>query len=133
MILKKFMPALMALGAIGFAATAPAQTPAAPAEKAAPPPLEEFMRLPAYALPRVSRNGKYFAVTIPIKGKLTDPDIQLWPTVLGVIRNAFVQGLASGFANVPPPTAEKKEGPVVQAKNALTKDKGPPKAQPVTP
>jgi hypothetical protein len=70
------------------------------------------------------------ATTIPLKGKLTDPDVQLWPTVLGVVRNAFVQGLASGFENLPPPTAEKKEGPAEQAKNALKKDKGPPKAQP---
>jgi hypothetical protein len=70
------------------------------------------------------------ATTVPIKGKLTDPDIQLWPTILGVVRNAFVQGLASGFANVPPPTAEKKEGIVKQITNSLKKDKGPPKAQP---
>ena len=77
MILKKLVPALMALGAIGFAATTAAQTPAAPAEKAAPPSLEEFMRLPAYALPRVSRNGKYFAVTIPIKGKMNVAVIDL--------------------------------------------------------
>ena len=73
------------------------------------------------------------ATTIPIKGKLTDPDIQLWPTVLGVIRNAFVQGLTSGFTNVPPATAEKKQGVLEQAKNALEKGQGPPKAQPATP
>jgi hypothetical protein len=71
--------------------------------------------------------------TIPIKGRLTDPDIQLWPTVLGVIRNAFVQGLASGFTNVPPETSSKPEGVLTQAKNALKKDQGPPKAQPVKP
>ena len=73
------------------------------------------------------------ATTIPIKGKLTDPDIQLWPTVLGVIRNAFVQGLTSGFANVPPATAEKKQGVLEQARNAFKKGEGPPKAQPATP
>lgn len=70
------------------------------------------------------------ATTIPIKGKLTGPDVQLWPTILGVVRNAFVQGLASGFENLPPPTAEKKEGALEQAKNAVKKDEGPPKAQP---
>jgi Domain of Unknown Function (DUF748) len=70
------------------------------------------------------------ATTVPLKGKLTDPDVQLWPTVLGVIRNAFVQGLASGFENLPPATADKKEGKLEQAKNAVKKDKGPPKAQP---
>jgi hypothetical protein len=67
---------------------------------------------------------------IPIKGRLDHPDLQLWPTILGVVRNAFVEGLASGFAHVPPPEAEKKEGAVTQAKRALDKDEGPPKAQP---
>jgi uncharacterized protein DUF748 len=70
------------------------------------------------------------ATIIPIEGRLTDPDIELWPTLLGVVRNAFVEGLTSGFANVPPPMAEKKEGGLKQARNALKKDKGPPKAQP---
>jgi Domain of Unknown Function (DUF748) len=70
------------------------------------------------------------ATTVPLKGKLTDPDIQLWPAVLGVMRNAFVQGLTSGFVNLPPPTADQKEGALAQAKNALKKDQGPPKAQP---
>jgi hypothetical protein len=70
------------------------------------------------------------ATVVPIKGRLMSPDVQLWPAILGVIRNAFVQGLASGFAHVPPDTAEKKEGVVEQAKHALEKDHGPPKAQP---
>jgi hypothetical protein len=70
------------------------------------------------------------ATTIPIKGDLTAPDIQLWPAVLGVLRNAFVQGLSSGFTNLPPSTSQDQESPLAQAKNALTKDEGPPKAQP---
>jgi hypothetical protein len=70
------------------------------------------------------------ATIVPIKGRLDDPDIQLWPTVLGVIRNAFVQGISSGFTHLPPPTAEKPEGKVEQVKKALKKDEGPPKAQP---
>jgi len=70
------------------------------------------------------------ATTIPIKGKLIGPDIQLWPAVLGVVRNAFVAGLQSGFAHLPPPTAEKREGVLEQAKKALDADSGPPKAQP---
>jgi hypothetical protein len=69
------------------------------------------------------------ATTIPIKGKLTSPDLQLMPTILGVIRNAFVEGLTSGFANLPPPTAGKKEGTFKQVKDALTGDE-PPEAQP---
>ncbi len=59
------------------------------------------------------------ATTVPIQGKLTDPDIQLWPTILGVLRNAFVEGLESGFANLPPPTAGKKEGALEQANQRL--------------
>jgi len=70
------------------------------------------------------------ATVVPIKGKLTDPDIQLWPTILGVIRNAFVEGISSGFSHLPPPTADKKEGVLEQAKEALDKDEGPPEAQP---
>jgi hypothetical protein len=70
------------------------------------------------------------ATVVPIKGKLTDPDIQLWPTILGVIRNAFVEGISSGFTHLPPPTADKKEGVLEQAKEALDKDEGPPEAQP---
>jgi hypothetical protein len=70
------------------------------------------------------------ATVVPIKGKLDAPDIQLWPTVLGVVRNAFVEGISSGFTHLPPATAEKPEGKVEQVKNALKKDEGPPKAQP---
>jgi Domain of Unknown Function (DUF748) len=70
------------------------------------------------------------ATTVPIKGALTHPDIQLWPAVLGVVRNAFVEGLASGFSNLPVPTAPEKEGKLAQAKDALTKSEGPPQAQP---
>jgi hypothetical protein len=72
------------------------------------------------------------ATVVPIKGKLTDPDIQLWPTILGVIRNAFVEGISSGFTHLPPPTADKKEGVLEQAKEALDKDQGPPEAQPAS-
>jgi len=67
---------------------------------------------------------------IPIKGRLDHPDLQLWPTILGVVRNAFVEGITSGFAHVPPPEAAKKEGPVTQAKHALDKNESAPKAQP---
>lgn len=70
------------------------------------------------------------ATTIPVKGKLTDPEVQVWPAVLGVVRNAFVEGLVSGFSNVPPDTAEEKESVWRQAKDALKKDSGPPQAQP---
>jgi hypothetical protein len=71
------------------------------------------------------------AVTIvPIKGRLDDPDVQLWPAVIGVIRNAFVEGISSGFTHLPPPTAEKQEGKIEQLREGLKKEAGPPEAQP---
>jgi hypothetical protein len=69
------------------------------------------------------------ATVIPIKGTLIGPDIQLWPTIFGVMRNAFVQGLTSGYANLPPPTAPKKQGVLKQGVDSLT-GSAPPKAQP---
>jgi Domain of Unknown Function (DUF748) len=70
------------------------------------------------------------ATTIPIRGKIDDPGAQLLPTVLGVIRNAFVVGLSEGFTNLPPKVAGKKENPIKQAWDALTDDDQPPEAQP---
>jgi hypothetical protein len=70
------------------------------------------------------------ATVVPLEGRLTDPDIQLWPAILGVVRNAFVQGFVSGFANLPPEKADEHQGVLEQARTALQKDKGPPKAQP---
>ena len=70
------------------------------------------------------------ATVIPIEGKLTNPDVQLWPTILGVVRNAFVEGMSASFHNVPPDKAEQKQGVLEQAKHAVEKDAGPPKAQP---
>lgn len=66
---------------------------------------------------------------IPIKGTLSGPDIQLWPTIFGVLRNAFVEGLTSGYAYLPPTTAGKKQGVVKQGVDSLT-GSAPPKAQP---
>lgn len=70
------------------------------------------------------------ATIIPIKGTITDPNPQILPTILGIIRNAFVEGITAGFANLPPPTAPEKEGVVEQVIDALTPEGGPPKAQP---
>jgi hypothetical protein len=74
--------------------------------------------------------GREAGTVIPIQGRLDDPEVQLWPTVLGVVRNAFVEGITGGFSYLPPPAAEKKQGVLKQAKDALDKDAGPPKAQP---
>lgn len=70
------------------------------------------------------------ATTLPIKGTLENPSPQIWPAVLGVVRNAFVEGLSWGFAGVPMPTAGEKEGKLEQASDALDKDEAAPKAQP---
>ncbi len=70
------------------------------------------------------------ATVIPLDGNLQNPKAQLWPTVLGVVRNAFVEGVSESFARVPPPAAKKEEGVLTQARRALSKDRGPPKAQP---
>jgi hypothetical protein len=70
------------------------------------------------------------ATVIPIQGRLVQPDVQIWPTILGIVRNAFVQGISSVFSHLPPPAAAKDESLITQASHALQKDKGPPKAQP---
>ena len=74
------------------------------------------------------RNG--VATVIPISGRVTGPDLQRWPAILGVIRNAFVLGVSESFAHLPPPTAKEPEGSVRQLVKALRKKAGPPKAQP---
>jgi hypothetical protein len=73
---------------------------------------------------------KAVATVVPIRGTLDRPDIQLGPAILGVVRNAFVVGLTSGFAYVPPPVADEKKGILRQAGDALQKKPGPPAAQP---
>jgi hypothetical protein len=73
---------------------------------------------------------KAVATVVPLRGTLDDPQLQIIPAVMGVIRNAFVAGLASGFSYLPPPVAEKPKGVVGQALDALKKRAGPPPAQP---
>lgn len=70
------------------------------------------------------------ATVVPIEGRLDQPDIETVPAILGVVRNAFVEGVSAGFAHLPPPAAPETEGMLAQAKQSLQKDKGPPKAQP---
>src|SRR4029077_1959403 len=60
------------------------------------------------------------ATVIPIKGSVIGPDVQLWPTIFGVMRNAFVEGLTEGYDHVPPATAPKKQSVVKQGIDALT-------------
>lgn len=70
------------------------------------------------------------ATTIPIRGEVNAPQIQAVPTILGIVRNAFVTGLADSLANLPLPEAKKEEGVLRQARRALSQEEGPPRAQP---
>ena len=67
------------------------------------------------------------ATVVPIKGKLTDPDIQLWPTILGVIRNAFVEGISSGFTHLPPPRRTRRKACWSRPRRRSTRTKGRPR------
>jgi hypothetical protein len=72
------------------------------------------------------------ATVIPISGRINKPDIQVWPAVVGVLRNAFVAGVTESFAQVPPPQDAKDKNGVAQLIDGLDKDHGPPRAQPVS-
>ena len=48
------------------------------------------------------------AAVIPMSGTIGGPKPQLWPAVWGVLRNAFVTGLESGFARLPAGNPEEK-------------------------
>jgi hypothetical protein len=47
---------------------------------------------------------------IPIRGKLTPAQSELWPTVSTVISDSFAQGLATGLAGVPPKATPARKG-----------------------
>ena len=61
------------------------------------------------------RDRNAVATVLPIKGTLTGPDLELWPAIFGVLRNAFVEGLASGYADLPPPRVEVPPAPPAPA------------------
>lgn len=50
------------------------------------------------------------ATTVPLHGDVRDANAQLWPTVLGVVRNAFVAGLADSLTNLPPKHGDGDQG-----------------------
>jgi hypothetical protein len=70
------------------------------------------------------------ATTIPIVGSVTSPEVQAVPTIIGILRNAFVEGLTSSLRGLPPPKAEEREGVLKQARRGLSRGKQP-RAQPV--
>ncbi len=69
------------------------------------------------------------ATTIPIEGNIRDPNAKLWPTVAGVLRNAFVAGLSDSLANLPPKSAHEQESPAQQARRPPATKKGLPGAR----
>jgi hypothetical protein len=70
------------------------------------------------------------STVVPIEGDLTDPQIQLWPTIFGVFRNAFVQGIGEAFSHVPPRRADEPQNVFEQATTAISRKAGLPKEQP---
>jgi hypothetical protein len=58
------------------------------------------------------------AAVIPFEGRIDSPQAQLWPTIWAVLRNAFVTGLESGFAQLPPKDQAQKEGVLPEARRA---------------
>ena len=68
------------------------------------------------------------ATVIPIKGTLTGPDVDLWPAIFGVMRNAFVEGLTSGYAHLPPPSNEAPPPPGARTSPSESQSTSPPAA-----
>jgi hypothetical protein len=74
------------------------------------------------------RDRNAVATVIPIKGTLTGPNVELWPSIFGVLRNAFVEGLTSGYAFLPPKTAETPPSPPARSSPAESHSSSPPAA-----
>jgi hypothetical protein len=69
------------------------------------------------------------ATVIPIEGELLDPEVQVWPAVLGILYNAFVTGMSASFAGLPPPRAGERRGPIREGWRVLVGGRRP-QAQP---
>ena len=67
------------------------------------------------------QGAEQVATIIPIRGELRDPKMQIYQAVLGVLRNAFVEGIADNMAGLPAPNAPPGTGPLEQAHHALSK------------
>ncbi|HSY41577.1 MAG TPA: hypothetical protein VLA79_18690, partial [Polyangia bacterium] len=74
------------------------------------------------------RDRNAVATVIPIKGTLAGPDVDLWPAIFGVLRNAFVEGLTSGYAHLPPPTGEAPPPPGARTSPSESQSTSPPAA-----
>ena len=75
-------------------------------------------------------NRNAIATVIPIEGTVDSPDLQLWPTVLGVVRNAFVEGFSETYRTLPPAEERAKSAFLSQISSAVSKGSPPPKADP---
>jgi hypothetical protein len=74
------------------------------------------------------RDRNAVATVIPIKGTLTGPNVELWPSIFGVLRNAFVEGLTSGYAFLPPKAVETAPAPPASSSPAESHSTSPPAA-----
>lgn len=99
-------------------------------EGAGPEAIAAIGRLALKVLSDRVEGREAVAVTLPVKGTLTSPNAQIWPAVLSVVRNAFVQGLDWGFSDLPLETADEKQGLIEQTVEGLDKKERAPKAQP---
>jgi hypothetical protein len=70
------------------------------------------------------------ATTIPIVGTVRGAQVQAVPTIVGILRNAFVRGLEGSLAGLPPPKAKERHGALEQARRGLSPSRGQPEAQP---
>jgi hypothetical protein len=73
-------------------------------------------------------NRNAVVTVIPIKGTLTGPGVELWPAIFGVMRNAFIEGLTSGYAYLPPKTGEAPPPPAERASPSESHSSSPPAA-----
>lgn len=74
------------------------------------------------------RDRNAVVTVIPIKGTLTGPDVELWPAIFGVLRNAFVEGLTSGYAYLPPKTGAAPPAPAARTSPSESHSTSPPAA-----
>ena len=74
------------------------------------------------------RDRNAVATVIPIKGTLTGPDVDLWPAIFGVMRNAFVEGLTSGYAHLPPRSSAAPPPPGARTSPSESQSTSPPAA-----
>ena len=81
-----------------------------PAKPGPLPKLKSFLADASLNIFKDDAPGRSAAeTTIPIEGRLDDPELRLLPTLLGVVRNSFVRGLSDALRGVPTPAARKAD------------------------